>query len=98
MIGTDGLDKAREIRHAYRMASLPFDLWQEVSLVTFTLRLTPLLRQQLYRRLHQAYASGSRRVVKRLHALLAIAEGMTVRDVAQMLGLGEQTVRDYLHR
>ena len=66
--------------------------------MTFTLRLTPLLRQQLYRRLHQAYASGSLRVVKRLHALLAVAEGMVVRDVAQMLDLGEQTVRDYLNR
>jgi Winged helix-turn helix len=98
MIGKDGLDKAREIRHAYRMASQPFDPWQEVSLVTFTLRLTPLLRQQLYRRLHQAYASGSLRLVKRLHTLLAIAEGMAVRDVAQMLDLGKQTVRDYLNR
>ena len=98
MMGKDGLDKAREIRHAYRMASQPFDPWPEVSLVTFTLRLTPLLRQQLYRRLHQAYASGSLRLVKRLHALLAIAEGMAGRDVAQMLDLGEQTVRDYLHR
>ena len=93
----DGLDKAREIRHAYRMVATPFDSWQEVSLVTFTLRLTPLLRQQLYRRLQQAYASGSLRVVKRLHALLAVAEGMTVHDVAQMLGLGEQTIRDYLN-
>jgi len=65
--------------------------------MTFTLRLTPLLRQQLYRRLRQAYASGSLRLVKRLHALLAVAEGMTVHDVAQMLGLGEQTVRDYLN-
>jgi transposase len=36
-------------------------------------------------------------LVKRLHVLLAVAEGMTVHDVAQMLGLGEQTVRDYLH-
>ena len=98
MMGKDGLDNAREIRHAYRMASQPFDPWQEVSLVTFTLRLTPLLRQQLYRRLHQAYASGSLRLVKRLHALLAVAEGMAVRDVAQMLDLGEQTVRDYLNR
>src|SRR5262249_39342266 len=96
-MGHDGLDTAREIRHAYRMASQPFDPWQEVSLVTFTLRLTPFMRQQLYRRLHQAYASGSLRLVKRLHALLAIAEGMTVHDVAQMLGLGEQTVRDYLN-
>src|SRR5919199_840186 len=98
MMGPDGLDNVREIRHAYRMAAPPFDPWQEVSLVTFTLRLTPLLRQQLYRRLHQAYASGSLRLVKRLHALLAVAEGMAVRDVAQMLDLGEQTVRGYLNR
>src|SRR5215471_21028358 len=97
MMGKDGLDNAREIRHAYRMVATPCDSWQEVSLVTFTLRLTPLLRQQLSRRLQQAYASGSLRVVKRLHVLLAIAEGMTVHDVAQMLGLGEQTVRDYLN-
>jgi transposase len=98
MIGEDGLDKAREIRHAYRMASQPFDLWQEVSLVTFTLHLTPLLRQQLSRRLHQAYASGSLRLVKRLHALLAIAESMTVHEVSHILDVGEQTVRDYLNR
>jgi len=96
-MGKDGLDKTREIRHAYWMVAPPFDSWQEVSLVTFTLRLTPLLRQQLYRCLQQAYASGSLRLVKRLHALLAIAEGMTVHDVAQMLGLGEQTIRDYLN-
>lgn len=80
------------------MASQPFDPWQEVSLVTFTIRLTPLMRQQLYRRLHQAYASGSLRLIKRIHALLAIAEGMAVSEVAQMLTLGEQTVRDYLNK
>ena len=91
------LDKVREIRHAYRMASQPFDLWQEVSLVTFTIRLTPLMRQQLYRRLHQAYACGALRLVKRIHALLAIADGLTVSDVANRLALGEQTVRDYLN-
>jgi transposase len=56
------------------------------------------MRQQLYRRLHQAYASSSLRLVKRLHALLAIADGMTVSEVAQMLPLGEQTVRDYRNR
>jgi hypothetical protein len=96
-MGKEGLDKAREIRHAYRMVATPFDSWQEVSLVTFPLRLTPLRRQQLYRRLQPAYTSGSLRLIKRLHALLAVAEGMTVHDVAQMLGLGEQTVRDYLN-
>src|SRR5262245_18848647 len=77
------------------MASQPFDPRQEVSLVTFTLRLTSFMRQQLYRRLQQAYASGSLRLVKRIHALLAIAEGTAVSEVAQMLALGEQTVRDY---
>ena len=66
--------------------------------MTFTLRLTPVLRQQLYRHLHRAYASGSLRLVKRLHALLALAEGMTVHEVAHMLDMGEQTVRDYLNR
>jgi transposase len=94
-MGKDGLDKAREIPHAYRMASQPFDLWQEVSLVTFTIRLTPFMRQQLSHRLPQAYASGSLRLVKRLHALLAIADGMAVSEVADLLALGEQTVRDY---
>jgi transposase len=66
--------------------------------VTFPIRLTPFIRQQLYRRLRQAYASGSLRLVTRIHALLAIAEGMAVSEVAQMLTLGEQTVRDYLNR
>ena len=62
--------------------------------MTCTIRLTPFMCQQLSRRLHQAYASGSLRLVKRLHALLAIADGMAVCEVAQMLALGEQTVRD----
>src|SRR5262245_12496655 len=97
-MGQKALHKVREIRHAYRMASQPFDPWQEVSLVTFTIRLTPLMRQQLYRRLQQAYASGSLRLVKRIHTLLAIADSMAVSEVASMLSLGEQTVRDYLNR
>ena len=64
----------------------------------FTFTLTPFMRQQLYRRLHQAYASGTLRLVKRIHTLLAMADGMTVCEVAQMLNIGEQTVRDYLNR
>jgi hypothetical protein len=55
------------------------------------------MRQQLYRRLHQAYACGALRLVKRIQALLAIADGLTVSDVANQLALGEQTVRDYLN-
>jgi transposase len=68
---------------------------QEVSLMSFTLQLSAFTRKQLYRRLQQAYASGSLKLVKRLHVLLALAQGQSVRAVAEMLSLGEQTVRDY---
>jgi transposase len=68
---------------------------QGVSLVSFTLQLSSFTRKQLYRRLQQAYASGSLKLVKRLHALLALAQGQNVHEVAEMLDLGEQTVRDY---
>ena len=37
---------------------------KEVSLVSFTLHLSSFTRKQLYRRLHQAYASGALRLVK----------------------------------
>src|SRR5918992_3330443 len=67
---------------------------QEVSLMSFTLQLSSFTRKQLYRRLQQAYASGSLKLVKRIHVLLALAQGQSVSDVAQMLYLGEQTVRD----
>ena len=61
----------------------------------FTLQLSSFTRKQLYRRLQQAYASGSLKLLKRLHALLGLAQGQSVSDVADMLSLGEQTVRDY---
>jgi transposase len=63
--------------------------------VSFTLHLGLFTRKQLYRRLQQAYTHGALRLVRRIHALLALAEDMSVHDVADMLGLGEQTVRDY---
>src|SRR6266852_8809833 len=68
---------------------------KEVSLVCFTLHLSPFTRKQLYRRLQQAYASGALRLVKRIHALLALAEDMSIQEVAQMWNLGDQTIRDY---
>src|SRR5215475_7329228 len=68
---------------------------KEVSLVSFTLHLSSFTRKQLSRRLQQAYASGALRLVKRIHALLALAEAMSVQAVAARLGVGEQTVRDY---
>jgi transposase len=68
---------------------------QEVSLVSFTLQLSSFTRKQLYRRLQQAYASGSLKLIKRIHVLLALSQGQSVNDVAEMLSVGEQTVRDY---
>ena len=68
---------------------------QGVSLLSFTLQLSSFTRKQLYRRLQQAFASGSLKLVKRLHALLALAQGQSVSEVAELLSLGEQTVRDY---
>ena len=63
--------------------------------MSFTLQLSAFTRKQLYRRLQAAYASGSLKLVKRIHALLDLAQGQSVREVAEMLSLGEQTVRDY---
>lgn len=61
---------------------------QEVSLVTFTLQLSSFTRKQFYRRLQEAYASGSLKLVKRIHALLALAQGQSVHEVASRIHLG----------
>ena len=68
---------------------------QGVSLMSLTVQLSSFTRKQLYRRLQQAFASGSLKLVKRIQALLALAQGQNVSEVAEMLSLGEQTVRDY---
>jgi transposase len=63
--------------------------------VSFTLHLSSFTRKQLYRRLQQAYGSGDLRVVRRIQALLALADNHSVQEVAEMLNLGQQTIRDY---
>ena len=50
--------------------------------MSFPLHLSAFTRKQLSRRLQQAYASGSLKLVKRIHALLALAQGQSVSDVA----------------
>ncbi len=60
------------------------------------IRLTNGLRQTLVEQLQRAYANGQLRLVKRIHALLYIADGWSIAEVAEVLHLGEQTVRDYL--
>jgi transposase len=66
--------------------------------MSLTLQLSSFTRKQLYRRLQQAYASGSLKLIKRVHILLALAQGQSVSDVAAMLSLGEPTVRAYRHQ
>ena len=63
----------------------------------FKLRLTASTRQKVQQRLRLAFATQNLRLVKRISALLTLAEGYGVAEVAQTYGLGEQTVRDYLH-
>jgi transposase len=62
--------------------------------VSFTLHLSSFTRKQRYRRLQQAYGSGALRVVRRIQALLALADNQSVQEVAEMLTLGQQTIRD----
>ena len=60
--------------------------------MSFTLHLRAFTCKQCSRRLQQAYASDSLKLVKRLHALVALAQGQSVSDVAEMLSRSEQTV------
>jgi len=60
------------------------------------IRLTDSSRQALIGHLHSAYQNDQLRLVRRIHALLAIVEGESVTEVAELLHLGEQTVRDYV--
>ena len=63
--------------------------------MSFTLHLSSFTRKQLYRRLQQAYGSGALRVVRRIQALLALADNQSIQEVAERLNLGPQTIRDY---
>lgn len=47
-------------------------------------------------RLHRAYAIGQLRLIKRIHALLYVIEGKPVAEVAEILDLSEQSVRNYV--
>ncbi len=60
------------------------------------IRLGTGIRQEIDERLQQAYAKGQVRLVRRIHAILLVVEGKPVKEVASQLGLGEQTVRDYV--
>jgi transposase len=53
-------------------------------------------RDALLERLRQAYAIGQLRLIKRIHALLYIADGKLAATVAEILSLSEQSVRNYV--
>ena len=61
------------------------------------IRLSQGLRQAVVEQLQGAYARGQVRLVRRIHALMSIIEGKSVDEVAALLDLGEQTVRDYVN-
>ena len=63
----------------------------------FKLRFTLSTRERIEAKLRLASASQNLRLVKRISALLQLGRGDTVAQVAKTVGLGEQTVRDYLH-
>lgn len=55
------------------------------------------LRQTVEERLQDAYRGGQVRLVRRIHALLFVIEGKPVDEVAALLNLGAQTIRDYVN-
>ena len=59
--------------------------------------LTGETRKALIERLHQAYVNQTTRLIRRIHALLGLTEGKTLEEVAEMQGVGEQTIRDWTH-
>jgi DNA-binding NarL/FixJ family response regulator len=47
-------------------------------------------REALLKCLHQAYAQGKVRLIRRIHALLYFFEGKPVAEIAELLSLSEQ--------
>jgi transposase len=62
----------------------------------FRMTLVGETRKALIERLHQAYANQATRLIRRIHALLALAEGKRIDEVAATHGVGEQTIRDWV--
>lgn len=63
--------------------------------MTIRIQLSNGTRKEVLARLKSAYRGGDTRLIRRIHALLMLVEGQSVSEVADLLGLGEQTVRDW---
>jgi hypothetical protein len=61
------------------------------------IRLSGQLGQTLIARLATAHRCGQLRLYRRIQALLHIVQGKAVSEVAELLDLAEQTVRNYVH-
>jgi transposase len=64
--------------------------------MSIRINLKPKQQEKLIDRLHQAYAGNHLRWVKRIHTILYAVEGRLVPDIAEILGLSEQCVRNYV--
>jgi transposase len=64
--------------------------------VDLKIHLSGSTRKDLVERLRYAYRTGQLRIIRRIQVVMLLAAGQTVREVAELLGRGEQTVRDYL--
>jgi transposase len=64
------------------------------------MRIRISLRRQEQNRLreilHRAYRNGQLRLVKRIHAIMYILQGMSVNEVSSILGISPQTVYTYV--
>lgn len=78
-----------------RVATHPFSPRKDT--VVVRIALTGKTRKVLSERLQTAYANHATRLIRRIHALLWLGEGKAVWEIAELLGIGEQTVRDWLH-
>ena len=54
-------------------------------------------RKILSQRLQPAYATHATRLIRRIHTLLKLADGKTVWEVTELLGIGQPAVRDWLN-
>ena len=78
------------------MVSDQTDLIEGTPLMQFRIRFSNETRKEVISRLQQAYRIGHARLIKRVHTVLALEAGQTVATIAEMFGLSEQAVRNYL--
>jgi hypothetical protein len=67
-----------------------------VDAVLVRIALSGETRKARSQRLQQAYANHAPRLIRRMHALVGLAEGKAVGEMAQLGGGGDQTVREWL--